>query len=1364
MVDLTEFPNDTPEDFVTAANEESRSSYDANRVAQALAREREMLVSEPQMLPDAMPLDVSPEVVQADDPPIDRTKLSDFLLEQPELLAENTRTLPEDQKREFHSLVRARAYEPSSGKLDLPLDLLFDAGKTDADIAKYAVKVATGGEGDEDDSVYQALREAGYNDADILGEFVNVESLSKSRVAGEGILRGLAFLGGPGWGAGKLGMWALSKTTLPLYLSQPLGAILGGSSGIIGGSFLEHELYKEYDARLMPSQRKWLEGGRTFGAGSPFMFTPWLVSKEGTDWGAQQLAANLAKMGPPKSSKSQGVLKYLQDASLSSKRAITPQDLSYKELFRAAGGLATEASALASAGVAGGSLSQSGEFARFIGEGAMGVLNPPNLVASFAPRIWRAGKGFVGKEKSQETAMVYLRNFLEKTEGEDTEQYLADIVARLDDDDGDIARILQTTLVPKTNRDGSAVVDDTGAPILEPLWDTDYRTTAQKLGIPIFSKIEKALHAASPVFSSQAAEASKKSLDGLQRYLLLLHAAGIENPNMLPVAAEFQDKLMRGLLEGRLTQAAQRAVTAAERVTLEAGEKGPASTALYNAVKNVLTEARAQEKLLYAEGGIDRKAPIVLDKFIEEYIELARESTGADVPPFVRTWLESHLVSGALPEPSDASVATVQRLREALDKANKQMREYDFKNPGSLDFVESLLEGNSPYVQAETLRELSKLSNQELKDLGYFESDEPIGPFRRIAGLKLTELFADQEVREAQAVVREQSIPTFEMGSATLGSFLDTRSKMLAQMRAAMTGAQPDPNLARILGRLSDAALDDLGLNLPTVPSDIEGPLQRSQLALRTAHNFSRALNNVFTRAYAANLLRSGRGNRPDPPEVAGDTLMRGGADAVASRISQLGAAAEFMTTYGQPNANLAQIVDTTDSPLGTVRDAQEKILRVMANRLIDPETGQLRSTRELSKYLRDFEPVLKLFPRLQEDLDNARYTANQLKLRAQKNKEVEKRLEAQQIWKRIVGADNVGSVIHGIVGVPGNRSKTVNADIRRLFNYVSKNYSDVTSEELKAGLRDLLYEQAFIHAGGTNARKDFSFEEYSAYLFGRDSGLKKPLIELMREHELIPADEAVRVHKVLDMAEQLEEVAGTLGTVNPKDILNTWDMLKKGNISAALSTGLIRIMGSKGGTQIGDVLEPIMGRGQGLVEAGVGANIATQIMSGTGEIIDPAAFLLLAFRDPKFFKVLAGQPKTELQALKQGRSIWRSLKAAGLIAADEVFIEPFHQYSTNPELRERAKEVYGNGEPAEEPAPVSTERVDVKPLSRPLTMLPRVSFPQQTVAARPPAPAPAPAPASPEQRSRFAAMFPGDITSGLIRQQDVNRGIGSLA
>jgi hypothetical protein len=355
--------------------------------------------------------------------------------------------------------------------------------------------------------------------------------------------------------------------------------------------------------------------------------------------------------------------------------------------------------------------------------------------------------------------------------------------------------------------------------------------------------------------------------------------------------------------------------------------------------------------------------------------------------------------------------------------------------------------------------------------------------------------------------------------------------------------------------------------------------------------------------------------------------------------------------------------------------------------------------------------------------------------------------------------------VIHGIVGIPGKRNKTVNADIQRLFRFVSKNYDDVTSKELKAGLKDLLYEQAFVHAGGTNARKDFNFAEYSNYLFSRDGGLKKPLIELMREHDLIPADEAVRIHQILDMAEQLEEVANTIPTINPDDILNAWSMAKQGDISAALSAGLIRIMGSKGGTQVGELLKPIMGRGQGLVEAHVGANIATKIMSQTG-IVDPKEFLILAFKHPEFFKILLRQPKTERGALNQGRRIWAFLKGAGLIAADERFIEPYLKYSPNPELRERAKEIYGNGEPTNQTAPVSTERVDVKPVSRSLTMLPRVSFPQQTVAARPPAPvpAPAPAPASPEQRSRFAAMFPGDITSGLIRQQDVNRGIGSLA
>ena len=51
------------------------------------------------------------------------------------------------------------------------------------------------------------------------------------------------------------------------------------------------------------------------------------------------------------------------------------------------------------------------------------------------------------------------------------------------------------------------------------------------------------------------------------------------------------------------------------------------------------------------------------------------------------------------------------------------------------------------------------------------------------------------------------------------------------------------------------------------------------------------------------------------------------------------------------------------------------------------------------------------------------------------------------------------------------------------------------------------------------------------------------------------------------------------------------------------------------------------------------------------------------------------------------------------------------------------------------------------------------IPAPLPVAQAQPPAPAPAPAPASTSQRQRYAAMYPQDITSDIIRTQ----GIGPL-
>jgi hypothetical protein len=72
----------------------------------------------------------------------------------------------------------------------------------------------------------------------------------------------------------------------------------------------------------------------------------------------------------------------------------------------------------------------------------------------------------------------------------------------------------------------------------------------------------------------------------------------------------------------------------------------------------------------------------------------------------------------------------------------------------------------------------------------------------------------------------------------------------------------------------------------------------------------------------------------------------------------------------------------------------------------------------------------------------------------------------------------------------------------------------------------------------------------------------------------------------------------------------------------------------------------------------------------------------------------------------------------------------------------------------------VSPEPVNVRPIERPLTMLPRPEIQPTQPQPRTMGPASPPTP----DRMRFAGLFPEDITSGLIRQGAVNQGIGSLA
>jgi hypothetical protein len=111
---------------------------------------------------------------------------------------------------------------------------------------------------------------------------------------------------------------------------------------------------------------------------------------------------------------------------------------------------------------------------------------------------------------------------------------------------------------------------------------------------------------------------------------------------------------------------------------------------------------------------------------------------------------------------------------------------------------------------------------------------------------------------------------------------------------------------------------------------------------------------------------------------------------------------------------------------------------------------------------------------------------------------------------------------------------------------------------------------------------------------------------------------------------------------------------------------------------------------------------------------------------------------KEQFQELGFIRPVRRELGSAFREADDEI-----DQQIIEPEL-EKQSSVAPTAMPAPQPVPT--------PAAQPTTAMASVTPP-------PPPPA-APAPSGPVNRQQYAALFPNDIASGMIRQ---NQGIGSL-
>ena len=178
------------------------------------------------------------------------------------------------------------------------------------------------------------------------------------------------------------------------------------------------------------------------------------------------------------------------------------------------------------------------------------------------------------------------------------------------------------------------------------------------------------------------------------------------------------------------------------------------------------------------------------------------------------------------------------------------------------------------------------------------------------------------------------------------------RSQILAEMRKAKSGAQPDHNRARILGDLADA-----------ISRDLESAMSpEGRVAFDNAREYTKEFYEVYQRSFVGQTQATGAYGDTLPPELIGSRAFAGPDEQVLMRLDDLEEATQFIKRQGLGG----------DTAVGDMLDAQERIARIVSTSVIDVSTGRVDPKKIdvlLKDPLRGKPALFERFPELKADL-----------------------------------------------------------------------------------------------------------------------------------------------------------------------------------------------------------------------------------------------------------------------------------------------------------------------------------------------------------------------------------------------------------
>ena len=433
--------------------------------------------------------------------------------------------------------------------------------------------------------------------------------------------------------------------------------------------------------------------------------------------------------------------------------------------------------------------------------------------------------------------------------------------------------------------------------------------------------------------------------------------------------------------------------------------------------------------------------------------------------------------------------------------------------------------------------------------------------------------------------------------SATVGELLIFRSRMLDEARSA--AANSDYAGARVLGRLAEAALDDLS----GVPGTDE------------ARAFSRALHDNFTRSFVGDVLATdSAGAARIPPEVLVKRATAGPAEAVNLRLEEI----ERAVRMGSPEA--------ADELL----NVQRRILRLAASEIVDPNTGQASGPR-LGRFLRANEAWLNRFPEIREILRNVESANALLRATQESTDQAARAIRRDAAFSRIAGAENPVRAVGGILTGPAPVQQY--GQLARLAH--------AQGDAAVEGLRSATLRYAFDRAGG--AEGVFSFTSFRKALMEPPRPGQPSALDLMRRTDVMDADTASRLSRLLDEADRVESALRTQPQLQ--------SLLAQDNLMLDFA---LRVIGSRAASEASAVTGTA--GGHSIVIAGAGSRFARHVMDKipAGRVQD---VLIAAAEEPQLMATLLERATTEQRKFELSRKLNAWLVALGLVH-DETIAE----------------------------------------------------------------------------------------------------------